>query len=294
MLDELRQIAIFAKTIEHGTFRAAAEELRLSPSVISHHIAQLEEKLGVALIYRSTRRMTLTQEGARLLSSATVMLDAVEAGLDDLRGQARDPVGELRVTLPSVLSQSRLIGDIAAFRLRYPRVNIHLDFTDERRDMIRDGYDLAIRMGPHRKRAPNRRTLFMTKRCLVAARSYLSGREPLRRPADLGGCDWVELAPARGIRTVLKKPGQTAVQITPQAGIVANDATAVYRLAQAGAGVGIVPDFLIDRDRVMVLFPDWTLDPLGTYAEWPGNLPSNSPARLLVDEMSRVVGVDEA
>ena len=67
MIDQLRQMAIFTKTIDHGSFRAAARDLRLSPSVVSHHISQLEEHLGVALIYRSTRKLTLTREGERLL-----------------------------------------------------------------------------------------------------------------------------------------------------------------------------------------------------------------------------------
>ncbi|MGI9502636.1 MAG: LysR family transcriptional regulator, partial [Geminicoccaceae bacterium] len=78
MIDRLRQMAIFAKTIDHGSFRGAARELRLSPSVVSHHISQLEEHLGVALIYRSTRKLTLTREGERLLAATRKMLEAVE------------------------------------------------------------------------------------------------------------------------------------------------------------------------------------------------------------------------
>ena len=81
MIDRLRQMAIFAKTINHGSFRGAARELKLSPSVVSHHISQLEEHLGVALIYRSTRKLTLTKEGQRLLTATRNMLEAVEGEL---------------------------------------------------------------------------------------------------------------------------------------------------------------------------------------------------------------------
>jgi len=74
MLDELRQIAIFAKTVDHGSFRAAAKALQLSPSVVSHHVGQLEESLGTALLYRSTRKLSLTPDGERLLESAHDMI----------------------------------------------------------------------------------------------------------------------------------------------------------------------------------------------------------------------------
>ena len=106
MIDRLRQMAIFAKTIDHGSFRGAAKELHLSPSVVSHHISQLEEHLGVALIYRSTRKLTLTREGDRLLAATRTMLEAVENELQTLSAGANVPSGELRITAPSVLSKS--------------------------------------------------------------------------------------------------------------------------------------------------------------------------------------------
>jgi DNA-binding transcriptional LysR family regulator len=115
MIDRLRQMAIFAKTIDHGSFRGAARELRLSPSVVSHHISQLEDNLGVALLYRSTRKLTLTREGEKLLAATQKMLEAVEGELLDLSVSARTPSGELRITIPSVLSQSGFTDQIAAF-----------------------------------------------------------------------------------------------------------------------------------------------------------------------------------
>jgi len=143
MIDRLRQMAIFAKTIDHGSFRAAAKELRLSPSVVSHHISQLEESLGVALLYRSTRKLSLTSEGERLLVAARNMLQAVETELVDLSSSANTPSGELRLTMPSVLSQSHFTDRIAAFSKAYPRITLSLDFSDTRRALIDDGFDLA-------------------------------------------------------------------------------------------------------------------------------------------------------
>jgi len=151
MIDRLRQLAIFAKTIDHGSFRGAAKELQISPSVVSHHISQLEENLGLALIYRSTRKLSLTRDGERLLLAARKMLDAVESELEELSSIANVPSGELNITVPSVLSQSVITERIASFSLANPRIKLSVDYSDTRRNLIDDGYDFAIRMGPKSK-----------------------------------------------------------------------------------------------------------------------------------------------
>lgn len=286
MLDQLRQIAIFAKAIEHGSFRGAAKELRLSPSVISHHIAQLEDKLGIALIYRSTRQLTLTNDGEVLLKSAQGMLSAIEEGLSEISGHSKEPSGELRVTMSAVLSQSQLVDGIAGFKARYPKIRIELDFSDERRDLIRDGFDLAIRTAPSRGRAANRKSLFLSDRMLIAAPDYLRQMEPILHPKDLDKVAWIELTPARNVKNIVRNRSQVA-QVSPPTTLGANDASAVYRLARSGAGVAIVPKFLAEADiaagRMFIVLPDWKADPLETFAEWPVNAPKNGAARLLVE-----------
>ena len=117
MLDQLRQIAIFAKTVDHGSFRGAARSLRLSPSVVSHHVTQLEKRLGTPLLYRSTRKLSVTPDGERLLSAAQDMIEAAETGLQDVSNQSHQPSGVLRVTVPAVLTQSRLTNQMAAFAI---------------------------------------------------------------------------------------------------------------------------------------------------------------------------------
>lgn len=154
MLDHLRQMAIFAKVIDHGSFRGAARELRLSPSVVSHHISELEDRLGVALLYRTTRKLTLTPEGAKLLAATRRMLEAVEDEIAELSLSAREPSGELRITAPSVLSLSPLLDSIAAFSRAHPRIRLSLDFSDTRKDLIDDGFDLAVRFGPAARQPP--------------------------------------------------------------------------------------------------------------------------------------------
>ncbi len=290
MIDRLRQMAIFAKTIDHGSFRGAAKELRLSPSVVSHHISQLEENLGAALIYRSTRKLSLTRDGERLLVAARKMLEAVEGELQNLSATADVPSGELRLTVPSVLSHSGITERIAAFSIAYPRIQLSVDYSDTRRKLIDDGYDFAIRMGPNSKNSSTSRSLFSVRRKLIASPFYVQSRPEVEDPNDLLNWDWISLAPVQNVPMKFSKKDAGAVTIKPIPHMFTNDATALYRLARAGAGLAIVPEFLIEQDvaagKIQNLLPDWELPSIEAFAVWPANAPKHGLIHLALNALS--------
>src|SRR5262245_51390457 len=139
MLQRLRAMAVFAKTVECGSFRAAAKALDLSPSVVSHHIAQLEAGLGNALLYRSTRCLSLTSDGEQLLAAARTMLDAAEHGLNQAAWRAHEPSGHLTITALAVLMSGPLAEDLAAFARAFPKVTLTIHATETVIDLIREG-----------------------------------------------------------------------------------------------------------------------------------------------------------
>ncbi len=285
MLDQLRQIAIFAKVVDHGSFRAAARALDLSPSVVSHHIAQLEQQLGTALLYRSTRKLSVTDDGKHLLTQAHAMIDAAETGLQAVANQSPQPSGELQVTLPAVLAQSSLVDTIASFSKAHPKVGLMLDFSDSRREVIGEGIDVAIRMGWLKDSTLKARKLYDVSRRLIASNAYLQNRTRPEKPADLEDWDWLELAPVR-LKPRFQKPGARPVILKPKPRLSVNDANALCRLACAGAGLAIVPDFLTDagiaNGTLEHLLPDWQLDPVGVYAVWPPNAPREGLTALFI------------
>ncbi|MEO1142919.1 MAG: LysR family transcriptional regulator [Pseudomonadota bacterium] len=289
MIDQLRQIAIFAKTIDHGSFRGAAKELHLSPSVVSHHISQLEEHLGVALIYRTTRKLSLTREGKRLLAAARSMLDVVQGEIQALSAEANEPSGALRVTAPSVLSMSPFTDMIAEFMVKYPRINLSLDFSDERKELIENGFDLAIRMGLQAKRSPSTRRLFDAQRVLVASPDFIENYSAPSEPADLEDWQWLELAPLSNTPVHFRKDGKKQIVQQRNSQLTCNDAQALYRLSRAGAGLALIPEYLASQDlasgRIKVVLPDWQLETIKIYAEWPTNAPKNGLIRLLTGEL---------
>jgi DNA-binding transcriptional LysR family regulator len=287
MLDQLRQMAIFVKTIDHGSFRGAARALQLSPSVVSHHVTQLEKRLGRALIYRSTRKLSLTPDGERLLAAARKMIDAAETGLQAVSTETRQPSGVLRVTVPAVLAQSRLVDHLAAYAIAHPFVQLSLDFSDLRRELIGDGFDVAIRMGWLKDSSLMVRKLFDVQRRLVAAQSYLETRPEPASPEELCDWDWLELAPVGNKKPEFQKSGVRTVVSRPPSRISVNDAHALYRFSRSGVGLAIIPEFLAEADiaagHLRHVLAEWTVKPVGVFAVWPSNAPKDGLVKHFVE-----------
>jgi len=278
MIDELRQIAIFAKTVDHGSFRAAAQSLRLSPSVVSHHVSQLEKNLGTALLYRSTRKLSLTPDGERLLAAAHNMIDAAESGLQAVVNQVDQPSGMLRITVPAVLSQSELTKMFAEFSLAYPQVGITIDFSDTHRELIADGYDVAIRAGKLKDSSLMARKLFEFQRRLVASPAYLESRpKKPANPSALSDWDWLELTPVWRRKLEFRNSNRRKIVTIKHMRVSVNSAHALCHLARSGAGLAVVPSFLVEPDlatgALQHVLPKWTVAPVGVFAVWPSNAP---------------------
>lgn len=290
MIDRLRQMAIFAKTIDHGSFRGAAQELKLSPSVVSHHVSQLEEHLGVALIYRSTRKLALTSDGERLLEATRKMLDAVEGELEGLSETAGTPAGTLRLALPMMLSQSKLTKKLAAFSVAFPRVELSLDFSDTRRELVADGFDLAIRVGTRPKNTPTSRQLFVIQRKMVASKSYLAAHPKAVTLEEFQSLDWILMPQVHSGSVALTNSDGRKVTIKPNSHISSNNAFSLYRLALEGAGITIVPEILAERDlakgEVVEVLADWKLQPIEVFAEWHSNTPKKGLVHQVLDALS--------
>lgn len=289
MLHHLRALAVFAKTVEHGSFRLAAKELKLSPSVVSHHISQLEAQLGVALLYRSTRQLSLTRDGERLIGAARTMVETAEAGLNDILDQSAGLSGRLRITAPAVLARSPVTERIAQFVSAHPGVHLSIDYTEVARDIIADGIDVAIRMGWLRDSALKARKLYDVERVVLAARTYLKTRAAPASPKDLEGWDWLDLTPVP-LRPVFRNASRQRVTLRPSPRLSANSATALYQLSLGGAGLAILPRYLAEAElhtgEMQVVLPDWRVDAIGVYAMRPQNAPRDSLAAAFVNALA--------
>ncbi|WP_199153890.1 LysR family transcriptional regulator [Chromobacterium sp. ASV23] len=285
MIDELRALAVFAKTVETGSFRAAARALELSPSVVSHHVSQLETRLGTALLYRSTRRLSLTPDGQALYHHAQAMLEAAQSGLDTIAGRAAEPVGTLSLTLPAFFARHPLVGQLAEFARRHSKVELALDFSDEKRDLIRDGIDLAIRIGELPDSALKSRRLHDMPRLTVAAPKLLAERHAPQNPQELAEWPWLGIRMRPNRKTLLHETG-LAQSFSFQPRLTVNSLDAACQLAIAGCGLATPPAFLVADDiaagRLQTVLPQWQVEPLGVYAVWPANAARESLTLRLV------------
>ncbi|MCW3482093.1 LysR family transcriptional regulator [Neisseriaceae bacterium JH1-16] len=285
MIDDLRALAVFAKTVETGSFRAAADALGLSPSVVSHHVAQLEARLGVALLYRSTRRLSLSHDGQALFEHARAMLAAAESGFAAVAAGS-EPTGKLTVTLPAFFAASPLLDALAAFSHTHPKVALDLQFGDAKRDLIRDGLDLAIRIGALTDSTLKARRLFDMPRCLVASPGLMARFAAPQRPEDLAEWDWIGFKPRPNRKQLIDAAGE-AVPFSFAPRLTVDSVEALGRLAEAGVGLATPPRFLVAEalraGRLIEVLPDWRVESLGVYAVWPPNAPRDGLARRLVD-----------
>ncbi len=279
MIDDLRALAVFARTVELGSFRGAAKALALSPSVVSHHVALLESRVGVPLLYRSTRRLALTPEGERLFASAREMVEAAERGLDGVNGRSESPSGLLRVSVPAFLANTAFPRDLAAFSAEHPRVRLTVGFSDGRRELIQDGLDVALRIGGLEDSSLRARRLGGMRRVLVGAPSAMAGRPAPTAPSDLEAWEFVQLSSRPADVTLAARAGQGAAESTVtvriRSRIAVDSAAAMRELVLAGAGIASLPEVIareaIARGDLVPLLPGWTLSTLGVYAVWPAN-----------------------
>jgi len=286
MINELRSMAIFAETIKQGSFRAAAKELKLSPSVVSYQVTQLEKSVGAALIYRSTRNLSLTSQGKVLYQNALNMIQAAQRGLRQVTSEKQTLTGTLTLSLPSALIKSEISKKIAQFSKLHPNLNFDLSYTDNRQDLIHKGIDLAFRAGQMDDSNLMCKRIGEINRKLVCSHEYFKEKKKPTAPLDLIKWNWIKLAMLPNHRTLINSDGEKS-EIVFKNNISVNSVEAMTQLCINGAGVATPPDYLIEREiknkYLIELLPNWQVEPIPLYAVWPSNIFENSSAKRLLD-----------
>jgi len=272
MIEKLRSMAIFATVVDRGTFRAAAQHLGLAPSRISQTVSNLERELGVTLLYRSTRQLSLTNEGHILYSKVGEMLQAAETGLDAINQMSNQPTGELRITAPAFVTQTELMDSFSAFTKSHSGIAIKFDFSDHPRDLIKDGFDVGIRAGLLQNSELMSRSIGHTGRLLVASPDYVATKKAPTHPSELEKWDWVHFS-MRPERTELISDAGESVSVPINIRIEVDSAFALSEFALRGLGLTSLPENLARRGirhgELVRVLPEWSIAPLTFYAIWP-------------------------
>lgn len=286
MLDDYRGLAIFVAVVNAGSFSGAGRRLKLSTSVVSHHISQLESKLGVSLLFRSTRSLSLTPEGRNILESAQKMVSAGEEALDALVDNRDEIIGSLRITMTAFGESDPIHQAVWKFATTHPRVSIIVHNSDAVVNLVKEGFDLAIRLGTMKDSALKSRRIGKFHRVLVASPDFLANRKAVKTLEDLRSFPFITVTAIPNTITLCKddelaqfEPNETRIEV--------NTINSAKAAVLAGLGVKILPlsevQLELDRGELVNVLPQWTPPVLGIYALWPESSTQKKLTRKLID-----------
>ncbi|WP_235532116.1 LysR family transcriptional regulator [Pelomonas sp. Root1237] len=296
MESDADDLLLFARVMEAGSFSRAAERVHWPKSTVSRRIGALETRLGEKLLQRTTRKLTLTDFGAGVLEHARAVASEVDGALALALHRQQKPSGRLRVSMPADFAQEVAAGMLAEFALAYPEVQLELDLTPRRVDLIGEGFDLAIRMGSMDEDSQlAARKLATTHWGLYASPGYLERvGEPLL-PQALDTMHGLMLLTRHGepVPWRLQREGAEPHLARPAQRTLANAPSLLAQLAQSGVGIAGI-DRLIVRDalalgRLQRLLPDWHLPGSSCWAVFPERRLMPLRTRVFLEAMSALL-----
>ncbi len=294
MVEDLNTLYYFTQVVEHRGFAAAGRALDMPKSKLSRRIAQLEERLGVRLIQRSSRHCSLTEIGQEYYQRCRAMCIEAQAAAEVIERNRSEPQGVVRLSCPTSLLNSWVSAMLARYMLKYPLVELHVESTNRRVDVIEEGFDIAIRVRfpPLDNSELVMKVLGNSMQCLVASPSYLKNFSTPPTPADLSGLPSLYWGSAhREYLWELFGPNGASALIRHTPKLITDDLPALRQAAIAGLGVVHVPRVVV-RDELAAgllvnVLPDWTPKSGVVHAVFPsrrGLLPS---VRTLIDFLAQ-------
>jgi LysR family transcriptional regulator, transcriptional activator for aaeXAB operon len=271
--DKLKRMALFAEIVDSGSLSAAARRVGSTPSAVSQQLRLLEEALGLVLLHRTTRRLTLTEAGERYYPACAAMVAQARSADQALERLRDEPEGELRLAAP--IGFGELLASALEPLRRHPRLRLHLLLDDTPIDLIGERVDLALRVGRFTDSSLVARRLGELQRQLCAAPRYLAERGWPRHPGELVGHDWLGLPPRSGVVDVLSFLGPQGARedVRAEPRLLASQVTALQAMAVAGWGlyVGMADDVRqpMAEGRLAPVLPDWRLEPAAVFAVTP-------------------------
>jgi DNA-binding transcriptional LysR family regulator len=263
-MQDLNDLYFFVQVVDHGGFAPAARALGLPKSRLSRRIALLEDRLGVRLIQRSTRRFTVTEIGHEYYRHCVAMLVEAEAAAEVIARSRAEPQGIVKVSCPPALLCFQVGNMIARYMTAHPRVAVHLESTSRRVDVIGEGFDLAIRVRfpPLEESDLVMRTLAPSTQRLLASPGLLAGLSHPFAVADLASLPSVDFAPPRREHQWhLEGPEDAAAILTHNPRLITDDMIQMRLAALAGIGMVQLPTMMIDKDlaagTLVDVLPEW-------------------------------------
>ena len=285
-MNPFEDMRLFCQVMESGSFTAAAEQLGLSKQFVSRRLIQLEDRLGVRLLNRSTRRLDVTPLGQSYYESALRLLGEVEQVEQGIAGQNSEPRGTLRLSAPLSFAMAHLGCLLPLFLQRHPHVSVEVDLSDRPVDLIGEGYDLVLRIGTLEDSTLIARRIGSVQRVYCASPEYLAQRGTPLKPDDLGDHDCLPYGHGRQVQwRFLSKGKVQSVNVSGRMRV--NNGELLRDTAIAGLGVTYLPTFIVadalQDGRLVTVLEAFAPEALTLSAVYPQHRQSARPVQALVE-----------
>lgn len=286
-MDTLDLMRTFVAVADTQSFTAAGRRLGRSKALISKHVGELEERLGVRLINRTTRSVQVTEIGRAYYERARMLIGEFESLEESIKAESGQPRGRLKITAPQTLGEMELMEMLHAFRKQYPGLDLDVFLADRIVDMIGEGFDVALRVTTLQDSTLIARKLCDVRLLLCAAPGYLASAGTPESPQDLVRHDCVVDTNIRWRDAWRFGPPDREEIVRVDPSLTVNSATAVLSALRKGIGIGFIPEFAVARDlrdgRLAMLFEELTQQQLGVYLVYPHRLHLSAKVRAFID-----------
>lgn len=291
------EIEAFVRSVESGSFAAAAKLLRQTPSAVSRSVARLEARLGVRLLTRTTRSLSVTPEGEKFRGHAHKILLELDELERSFTTEKVEPRGKLRVSTSLPFGLHCLLPVLPEFTERYPKVTVDLSLNDALVDLVSDRTDVAIRHGPLRDSSLRARKLGSSRWMVVVAPSYLQRRGVPKTPADLEHHNCLNFNFRRSIEGWTFRAGTRVKQHHVSGNFLGNSGEALRLMCIGGAGIARLADFMVGDDvragRLVPLLQEYAkVDSEDIHALYVGHTSLAARVRVFMDFLVERVALD--
>jgi DNA-binding transcriptional LysR family regulator len=291
MADRLTGMAVFAKATELGSFSAAAAALGMSSQMVGKHVRALEDRLGTPLLRRSTRRQSVTEAGRLFYERCRAVLALVEEAEAEVEGSGAAPRGLVRISAPVGFGASRLAPVLIQFMERHPAIQVELVLTDRYVDLIEEGYDAALRLGPIADTSLAARDLAPHRQLICASPGYLAANGTPHAPGDLADHACLGFVNASGRPYVEWRFTRNGVEhpIEIRSRFQANDGRVLAAAAVAGRGIVLQPEAVlrehVDAGRLVPILGDYVPPSRPMLLMFVGRPTQPPKMRVLIDHL---------
>lgn len=290
MLTDLDDFYCFAQVVEHGGFSAAERATDIPKSKLSRRVYNLEERLGVRLIQRSSRHFAVTDIGMNIYRHAQVMLNAAQAAHDLVDHLSTEPRGTIKVSLPVSIAQNEMAKILPNFLKKYPEIKVQMMITNRRVDIINEGFDLALRVRSSLDDDPNLviRQFEKIEQHLFASQGYLNEFGDLKNPEQLSEHKILSMAedhPEQFLTLQNGQQEQKKIRVNPT--VMGSDLNMLAQLAASGSGVTLLPDNVVEHyissGELVRVLPDWKAPHGIFHAVYPSRRGLLPAVRVFID-----------